>query len=572
MALAAASLLAHSHGLPTWRVLDTGMSPERLLSLWQAWRSMKAAPRVLHLVVICPSPASVDELLQAGQALGLQSLSTELAAQWNGLLPGFQRVSLADGRFQLTLCLGQLLPMLRELSFETDSLWLDATQAWDRWCLKALARCCRRGAMAVCAPPTTELQQSLGQIGFFLDGHIARYDPPWQIRNRHDKPSPSQPTDCAIIGAGLAGAAVAASLARRGWQVKVYDAAPAPAAGASGLPVGLLVPHVSSDDSPRSRLSRAGLRLTRHEAQRLLRSHQDWAPTGVLERRLGRPLGLPRWWPTQDTELSQSAAPVDALWHADTEHSPELWHPQAAWIKPAALVKAWLRTAGVQFIGDKHVTGLQQLAHGWRLVHQNGQTLSQASHVVLANAVQSTRLLSTLQEEPSLPALQAVRGRLSFGPQLSVVADMLPAYPVNGLGSLIPGVPSPQGLAWYAGASYEDMQAPELPTEKIHQENFSKLRQLLPRSATALEPTFLSSQVGSWSGLRCVSPDRSPWVGALQMTSHPTLWISTAMGSRGLNLSFLCAELLAGWMQGEPLPLERSLAGKLALQRLHIQK
>ena len=42
----------------------------------------------------------------------------------------------------------------------------------------------------------------------------------------------------------------------------VLDAALHPAAGASGLPAGLLVPHLSPADGLLSRLSRAGVRTT----------------------------------------------------------------------------------------------------------------------------------------------------------------------------------------------------------------------------------------------------------------------------------------------------------------------
>ncbi len=40
----------------------------------------------------------------------------------------------------------------------------------------------------------------------------------------------AQPARCAVVGAGLAGAAVARALALRGWQVTVLDRAAQPAA------------------------------------------------------------------------------------------------------------------------------------------------------------------------------------------------------------------------------------------------------------------------------------------------------------------------------------------------------
>jgi tRNA 5-methylaminomethyl-2-thiouridine biosynthesis bifunctional protein len=104
------------------------------------------------------------------------------------------------------------------------------------------------------------------------------------------------PGRCAVIGAGLAGAAVAASLARRGWQVTVLDAADRPAAGASGLPVGMLAPHVSPDDALLSRLTRAGIRATWSELVRLLEEGRDWRASGVLERRPDGDTRVPAGW------------------------------------------------------------------------------------------------------------------------------------------------------------------------------------------------------------------------------------------------------------------------------------
>jgi tRNA 5-methylaminomethyl-2-thiouridine biosynthesis bifunctional protein len=40
------------------------------------------------------------------------------------------------------------------------------------------------------------------------------------------------------------------------------------------------------------------------------------------------------------------------------------------------------------------------------------------------------------------------------------------------------------------------------------------------------------------------------------------------MGARGLSFSALCAELLAAWLGGEPLPIENNLAKLLATNRM----
>jgi tRNA 5-methylaminomethyl-2-thiouridine biosynthesis bifunctional protein len=71
-------------------------------------------------------------------------------------------------------------------------------------------------------------------------------------------------------------------------------------------------------------------------------------------------------------------------------------------------------------------------------------------------------------------------------------------------------------------------------------------------------------QVRSWSGVRCTSADRRPLVGEIANG----LWVSTAMGSRGLTFAALCGELIAARLQREPLPLEARLAQALDVSRL----
>ena len=70
-----------------------------------------------------------------------------------------------------------------------------------------------------------------------------------------------------------------------------------------------------------------------------------------------------------------------------------------------------------------------------------------------------------------------------------------------------------------------------------------------------------------------MTQDRLPLVGPADEGGSSGLWFSVGMGSRGLSLAALCAELLAARMGAEPLPLEYSLARKLDTQRVrHARK
>ena len=566
MNIAAQSLLPPSPCLPVWRVLDTRLDVARLLTLWLAWRETAARPRVLHLVAFTDTPPTAGQL-RAAATPAQAVLAEELAQAWQGLLPGMHRLLLDGGQFQLTLCIGELQSLLREQRFEADVTWLDPALPWERHSLKALARCCRRGSLLAGVPAQTRLAATLREQGYVQEDGGWRQDPPWVTRQRDAaRHIPAPVKRCAVIGAGLAGASVAATLARRGWAVDVLDAAPEAAAGASGLPAGLLIPYASAKDSPRARLTRAGLRLVRAEAQRLLRAGEDWGPTGVLELRLEGRGGLPPNWPSAGTELSHVASiGGPEAWRAGLQGEGALWHTQAAWIKPAALVRAWLAKPGVRFLGNSQVNALRTVDGVWELLDAQGQALARADQVVLANALDAPRLLAPLGLP--LAPLHGMRGVLSWGQHTPALQAVSPPHPVNGAGSFIPGVPVPGGQAWYAGSTYENITGPTAPQAEHLQADLDKLRRLLPATAAALAPDYASGQVQAWESVRCVSRDRLPLVGPLQDGASPTLWVSAAMGSRGLSLALLCAEWLAAQIGAEPWPMEASLAKALDMRR-----
>lgn len=567
-----------------WRILDTGFDSLRFLTTWRVWQTDPQRPRVLHYVALSRQAPRAQELLQTAAASSdLSPLAQELAAQCFGLLPGFHRLTLQGGQVLLTLCVGETQTLLREQQFAADSVFFDTTadaDSWDRWTVKALARCCRRGTTLAGERLPTGLHDVLAQCGFEMTGRKCCFNPRWELKTSREplRTRAASPTTCAVIGAGLAGASVAAALTRRGWQVQVLDTAPAPAAGASGLPAGLVVPHVSADDSPRSRLSRAGVRLMLQQVTRLLQAGQDWQASGVLEHRVDGTPGLPKDWPEVGHAWSSAATPArtHAAWAQGMLLAvPSLWHAQAAWIKPARLVQAWLAQPGVRFCGQAQVASLRRENDQWRLLDEAGRTLGTANQVVLANACDAARLLAGLQTSmpelrpriAQLPALHGMRGVLSWGLQTPGRAAALPPFPVNGLGSLIPAVPTDDGLAWYAGATYEAVTQTAAADATHHQANRDKLQTLLPAAGQALAPAFEAGTVQAWGSTRCVSADRLPLVGAIDAGDTPSLWLSAAMGSRGLSFSMLCAELLAAQLGAEPWPVEASLARFLHVRR-----
>lgn len=594
-----------------WTILDTGFGTgQTFLELWHRWRTHAQRPTLLHYVGVL----SLTEAQQLPTSLG-GALGAALARQCYALEPGFHRLLLEDGQLSLTLCVGELHQVLAQQDMQAHSVLATAPgAAWDKWQLKVLARCCSRGAQLLFYPQAPD-DKLLNEAGFATSATSATsltsatsaqparqplahavYAPRWQLR-RNQAPTPQSETTAmgervAVIGAGMAGASVAHALALRGFQVDVYDAHPAPAGGASGLPVGLVVPHHSADDSPRSRMSRQGTRLMLQHASRLLECGQDWSPSGVLELSIAAH-GLAE---AEAEVLSQAAPARPKLTQAGTGWAspmdyggtPGLWHPHAAWIKPSRLVQQWLKHPGIRFHGQTQVHTLQRPHGPWQLCDAQGQVLAEAQRVVLANAYGCVDMLGpwAAGAEAALPsglawvanvlakvaAMQRMHGTLSYGlcpaPQGSE-ANALPAFPVNGHGSFVPGVPTEQGPCWYSGATFETDASQHANLPQAHAANLQKLQTLLPAVAQALSPQFARQEVGAWQGSRCISQDRLPLVGPLVEGAAPTLWLCAGMGARGLSFSALCAELLVAELCGEPLPLESKLAKSLSTRRPH---
>jgi tRNA 5-methylaminomethyl-2-thiouridine biosynthesis bifunctional protein len=594
-------------GQVAWRILDTDFATGHgFFEAWHEWQQDSHRPRVLHYVALCEVACAVSDLEPIAHCNPeLAHLIGELAVNWWGLRPGFHRFSLDHGRVLLTLCVGSMLPMLKAQQFEADYVVLHRPSANDAtlpWLIKGLSRCCRRGTLVGVTSDTKfeqlacneELSQALTRSGFQLVPHSSchvetkvgghdqlwRLDPPWEIKkNRSSSPvALVPPGKCVVIGAGLAGASVAAALARRGWQVQVLDQADAPSEGASGLPVGLVVPHVSRDDCVLSRLSRAGVRMMLQQAQTHLRLAQDWAPSGVLERQIDGEPQLPAQWPTAAETWSRGMPDAGSV-STNCSVGPGLWHPHGAWIKPAELVKAWLEQHGITFRSGAKVAALRHQGGEWKVLDAANACIASGDQVVLANASGAFKLLSELQQtshtidglRPNLLKIQEMRGLLTWSGDSDVEPSTkyqsFPAFPVNGSASLIPAIPVARGTAWFMGSSYQDATEPERSDADNHAINLAHLKQLLPELADSLSPAFESGRVNAWKGVRCVTADRLPVVGPLQVNGQSGLWMCAGMGSRGLSFSVMCAELLAARLGGEPLPVEAKLADTLSGMR-----
>lgn len=575
--------------LPQWHVLETGFGLGlNFLATWAAWRADAQRSARLFYTAVEAWPVSPEDLLRSAAPFPeLHDLSAELARQWRGLLPGIHRLVFEGGALQLTLCIGSAQDWLPTLDAAVDAVFLDGfspavnPEMWDTHVVKAVARLCRTGTTLATWNNPNELRDALTSCGFEVlteactppkpNGLRAQFAPKWTPRHAPRLGLAKHDQYMVVVGGGLAGSAVAWSLAQRGWTVDVLDTADQPAAGASGLPAGLVAPHVSPDDAVLSRMSRSGVRLTLQRATQCLQDGRDWAPTGVLEHRVEGKRGLPRTpeWNTTGQAWSRTAEDTDLAAAHLPSGTPALWHAMAGWIRPATLVQAQLNHPNIRWHGGQQVHALQRTDGDWTLLAADGSVLARAAHVVLASAWATKGLLQSLGHE-ALP-LNPLRGQITWGwvDELPASAQaMLPATPVNGHGSFVHGMPGPGGgqrPAWFTGSTFDRGVTTGHILPEDQTANQTKLARLLPDLAQAMGPGFAHAQ--AWAGVRCTLPDRLPAVGPVDPERLPGLHVCTGMGARGLTLSVLCGEVLAAALHGEPWPVERKLAQGLLAER-----
>ncbi|WP_033463182.1 FAD-dependent 5-carboxymethylaminomethyl-2-thiouridine(34) oxidoreductase MnmC [Bordetella bronchiseptica] len=574
------------NGLPQrWRgrarftVCETGFGMGlNFLALWQAWRDDPARPRRLHMLSLEGHPFAREDLLavlRAHAPAGLQALATQLAAQWPPLLPGLHRLEFEGGALTLTLGFGAAQQLAPRLTARVDAYFLDGfaprgnPAMWDPHMLQALARLAAPDATLASWCSAGQVRQALQQAGFAVR-RAPGFGGKWHMTLGQRLPGAATPDDAPdddgapvlVVGAGLAGAAVAHALALRGRAVTVLDAARlAGAASHAGHAAAALTPVIARDDNPRARLSRAG-------SQRAWLRWRDLpapaAPrrcgTVQLERDAGRAAAL-----AQTLQILQF--PADWVRMVDRDQAGALaglpvarggvFFADGMLVRPGALIDALLAGEGISTIAAQ-AARLRRHGAQWQVLDAQGRQVAQAPVVVLANAADAPRLLADsglLEPLPRLARMHALAGEVTLLPAEALSGG--PRCVVGGEGYLLPAVDG-----WcVAGSTYVHGAAQALTGAEGQRVNLDKAAGLLGQAPAALASLQPGSLPG-WAGWRAVLPGRLPAVGPL--AHAPGLWLAAGYASRGLSWAALMGDVIAARLCGEPGPLETDLLAQIA--------
>lgn len=531
------------NGLPErWRgrrrfvILETGFGTGlNFLATWRAWREDPQRCERLHFVSVEKHPFSLADLRAIHERHpDLAREAAALHAAWPPLVSGAHRLEFADspGAVVLTLFFADIA-ILRELRLAADAIYLDGfapaknPQMWTHQAMRSISRLAAPGATAATWSVAAPVREALAASGFAVEkraGFAAKRE---MLVAHNQNPKQGQTTfsperRAAVVGAGLAGAAVCERLCARGWEVELYERHAEPAQEASGNLAGTFHPIVTPDDSVFARLTRAAFLYSLAQWKRL--AGVRWDPCGVLqlarnEKEAGSQeqaaAGLPE-------DYAQLVSGEEATRHAGVPLAAGgVWFPRAGWIRPPTLVRAQLDACGARLkccMGKE----LRELPH--------------APVVILANSAEAPKLAPV----PHL-RLRRVRGQLTYLPEGALEA---PHVVVLRGGMVLPAV---DGVC-VVGASYDIGDEERSLREESHAGNLARLANILPLGARA-------GKLDGRVAFRSVTPDRLPVVGRLSQGVYGAF----AYGSRGLIWAALAAEIIAAELEGEPLPVEGAL-------------
>jgi tRNA 5-methylaminomethyl-2-thiouridine biosynthesis bifunctional protein len=411
-----------------------------------------------------------------------------------------------------------------------------------------LTRLARPGAVAATYTVAATVRQGLEQAGFVCEKRAGygrkQHCLTARFAGETDRVETAIPRHVVVIGAGVAGSATAHALAQRGIAVTVLERAAAVGQGASGNPVAVFRPMLSRDDNRASRLTRAAF-LHNLRAWAALGEQVEWSRCGVLHlpkddmvaaklqqalANAAPPAEFARWV-EQDEACELANWPVDA---------PGLFFPQAGWVVPGSLCRAWLDHPLIQLRTDCSVARLQAVAHGWQVLDADDSVMIEADAIVLANACDVLKL----SPEQTWP-LHTERGQIT---QLPVGSLPEIRRVIAREGYVAPGPAQP-----LVGATYEHDDEDTTPRRESDLANLARLEAILPGAGKRFDVEAVSGR----ASLRALLPDRLPIVGAVN--GQAGLHVAAGYASRGVVWAGLLGEALADHMTGQPMPLEMEL-------------
>ncbi|OCH04716.1 bifunctional tRNA (5-methylaminomethyl-2-thiouridine)(34)-methyltransferase MnmD/FAD-dependent 5-carboxymethylaminomethyl-2-thiouridine(34) oxidoreductase MnmC [Aliivibrio fischeri] len=592
------------------------------LAVWQWFKEFRSqypdAPlKELHFVSFEKFPVTKSDLIKAHQAWPeLAQFAEQLQEHYPAAVPDCHRLVLEDGMITLDLWFGDIKDCMPQIWMDDkgliDAWFLDGfapsknPEMWNQTLFNNMASLAKENCTCATFTAAGFVRRGLIEAGFDMKkvkgfGHkremIAGTLTERTTKANHEvwyaRSTKENITDVAIIGGGVASAALATTLIRRGVKVSVYCKDEKSAQGASGNKQGAVYPLLNEKFNSLSRFFGPGFIFARQfidQAAKHVEFDHDWC--GVTQL---------KWDEKSANKLNKMLEgnfPNELVSSFDIEKTNQMvglpinmesvHYPLGGWLCPKQLTRGLFEHLSNNPLFtlhcDSEITALtQNEEQQWILSSDSNAYQHQA--VVVANGHRFTDFAQT-KDIPATP----VRGQVSHIPTTESLKNLKTVLCYDGY--LTPENSKHQTHC--IGASYDRRDLDLAFKESDQIENGERLRKCIPNETWPNDVNTSDNQARV--GIRCASRDHLPFIGnvvrfedmqeeykniykkrhwlreAKDIPVYDGLFCMLTLGSRGLSSAPLLAETLASQIMGDPIPLPNSVLEGLHPGRLWVRR
>ena len=535
-------------------IAETGFGTGlNLAALMQLMHRISAKTKIDYISFeACPLTSELIEIAHKPFP-EIQGYSSEIRAQLPPRWPGAHFRSLMQGQIHLHLHYGEAEILMKRQQFAADIWFLDGfspsknTDLWSPDICHHIARLSASDARLATFTVAASVRTALSEAGFQLakrPGFGRKRDMLIGTYQNSQASTSTVPKSVAILGGGIAGAAIASGLRQVGIPHVLIEQGTSLAGAASGNPLGLQSPRLRVDDHPISRLSISAFSRACDIA--------NAAGAVISKGTIG--LDMPEREVERHRKLAQQGWPHDLFEMLDPDGVEKLtgiefgiggiYYPSAQVISPVQLTHH-LAEGSDMMVGEA-LSSVLRVPDGWKIEFESASSII-VSHLVLAAGSDLPDLLEML-DCPPLP-LQVTSGQLSYFPQDNRMQGLKTALHYGGY------IAADRDGHFIAGASFDKDASLDI-TDDAHIHNISLMPEALRKGA---EIRGLRGRVSR----RLATSDRWPLLGAY----GDNLSIISALGARGLTLAPLLGEVLARQLAGRPAGIDSDIIDMIAPNR-----
>ncbi len=600
-------------------IAETGFGTGlNFLAVWQWFEVFReqnpdAALKELHFISFEKYPLSPADLVKAHQAWPeLAKYAEQLQRHYPIAVPECHRIVLADGSITLDLWFGDIKDCMPQVPVTTqglvDAWFLDGfapsknPEMWNQNLFNGMAKLAKQDCSCATFTAAGFVRRGLIEAGFdmkkvkgfgtkreMIAGRLTERQTDTNIKPWFNRTASTQHQNIAIIGGGIASAALAKTLVQRGQKVTMYCQDEQAALRASGNRQGAVYPLLNGEHQGVSRVFAPAFLFARQfvdQAAEQFSFDHDWC--GVTQLKWDEKSGAKLDKMLEGNFDSQLIHALDANQTSSTIGLPidmaSVHYPLGGWLCPAELTQGLIAELSknslfeVKF--EHKIEALELRETIWQLQCNDQQF--EHDCVIIANGNE----FASFSQSQFIP-LGQVKGQVSHIPTTASLTQLKTVLCYDGYMTPV----NPNNGHHCIGASYDRSNLNYVFDPIAQQDNGDKLRHCVPNQTWPIDVDTSSNQARQ--GIRCVSRDHLPFVGnvgdfeqikttyagladnveqAPTTPHHPNLFCFLGLGSRGLSSAPLMAEVLASQICGDPLPLPVDLLEQIDPSRMWIRK